>query len=119
MAETQAAERRPGRPRQQEIEPRVISAVTELIDAGTPVTVNAVVEKSGVSRAAVYRRWSTMAELTAAALDVGRVVVRPPEGLPLRDAFGFGFPSPGTVIPNDYPEWRLRQRLLLLSADVA
>lgn len=112
-----APDRRPGRPRQIDLEPRVLAAVTELIDEGIPITVSAVVQRSGVSRAALYRRWATMAQLAAAALDVGRVVIRPPEDLPLREAFGYGFPRPGEALGGDYPEGRLRQRLLLALAD--
>lgn len=111
------ADRRPGRPRQIELESRVLQAVVQLIDEGAPITVSAVVQRSRVSRAALYRRWATMAQLTAAALDVGRAVIRPPEGLPLREAFGHGFPKPGEVLGEDYPERRLRQRLLLALAD--
>lgn len=115
-----AAHRRPGRPRQVDLEPRVLSAVIELIDEGSPITVSAVVQRSGVSRAALYRRWATMAELTAAALDVGRVVIRPPRDLPLREAFDYGFPKPGvpSAVEQDYPEGRLRQRFLLALADL-
>lgn len=95
----------------------MLRSVTELIDAGTTITVNAVVERSGVSRAAIYRRWQTLPELTAAALDVGRVVIRPPADLTLFDAFRYGFPKPGQPVSPDFPEGRLRQRLLLALAD--
>ncbi len=139
-------ERRPGRPRQHGLETRVLEAVNELIDAGAAITVNAVVARSGVSRAAIYRRWSTMAELTAAALDVGRVTVQIPEALTVREALAFGHPqahsgsgalgaAAGGPASADsegsrgrieatvgetlaaYPEERLRQRLQLALAD--
>lgn len=112
-----ATERRPGRPQQSDLEPRVLAAVTELIDEGVPITVSAVVLRSGVSRAALYRRWTTKTQLTAAALDVGREVIRPPENLSLREAFSYGFPKSGEVLGEAYPEGRLRQRLLLALAD--
>ena len=110
--------RRPGRPRDTELQERVLVAVNELIDEAATITVSAVVERSGVSRAAIYRRWETLDKLTAAALDVGRMVVRPPEGLPVREALKYGFPTPGKGRVGAFPEDRLRQRLLLALADI-
>lgn len=95
----------------------MLGVVVELIDEGVPITVSEVVQRSGVSRVALYRRWSTMAQLTAAALDVGRAASAPPAGLPLREAFRHGFPKPGEVLSEDFPEGRLRRRLLLALAD--
>lgn len=112
-----ATGRRPGRPRDTELQERVLRSVVELIDDGVTVTVSAVVERSGVSRAAIYRRWETLDTLTAAALDVGRKVVRPPDGIPLREAFKSVYPQPGGTQISEFPEGRLRQRLLLALAD--
>ncbi|MET3902281.1 TetR/AcrR family transcriptional regulator [Paenarthrobacter sp. 4246] len=64
-------ERRPGRPRDTALESTVLSATVELLlERDTrDVTVSAITERSGVSRAALYRRWSSREELIAAALD--------------------------------------------------
>ncbi|SEI77335.1 transcriptional regulator, TetR family [Arthrobacter sp. yr096] len=64
-------ERRPGRPRDTALESTVLSATVELLlERDTrEVTVSAITERSGVSRAALYRRWSSREELLAAALD--------------------------------------------------
>ncbi|WP_349826719.1 hypothetical protein [Brevibacterium litoralis] len=48
--------RRPGRPRCDELDDRLVEAVLELLHDGADVTVNAVVRASGVSRATLYRR---------------------------------------------------------------
>lgn len=62
----------PGRPRESGHDDRVIDAVLALIDEEVTVTIRAVVERSGVSRAAIYRRWPALTDLVAAALDRGR-----------------------------------------------
>lgn len=64
--------RPPGRPRVEGHDDRIIDAVLTLVDAGRPVTLRAVVETSGVSRAAIYRRWASVSDLVAEALDRGR-----------------------------------------------
>lgn len=120
MADTVTADagaRRPGRPRNAALEERVLQVVIDLIDAGVPVTVGVVVERSGVSRSAIYRRWATFDMLISAALDEGRVVIQPPEHLTMREALRFGFPKPGQPSPVRYPEERLRQRFLLTLTD--
>ncbi len=64
--------RRPGRPRAEDIDDRLIAATVELLiesEDGAPLTVAAIVARSGVSRAALYRRWMSREELIAAALD--------------------------------------------------
>ncbi len=68
---TVAAERRPGRPRDTALESTVLAATVELLlERDTrDVTISAITERSGVSRAALYRRWSSREELLAAALD--------------------------------------------------
>lgn len=113
----EAAQRRPGRPRDESLEDRVLTAVTELIDEGATISVSIVVARSGVSRAAIYRRWATLDILIAAALDVGRTVFTPPEAMSVRDALRSGFPRPGYGLVSGFPEGRLRQRLLLALAD--
>ena len=95
----------------------MLDAVVELIDEESAITVNTVVQRSGVSRAAIYRRWETMAKLTAAALDRGRHIVELPDDLPVRGALGYGYPKEAAEVYSDYPEGRLRQRLRLGLAD--
>ncbi|MGJ3189613.1 TetR/AcrR family transcriptional regulator [Paenarthrobacter sp. FR1] len=64
-------ERHPGRPRDTALESAVLSSTVELLlERDTrEVTVSAITEDSGVSRAALYRRWRSREELLAAALD--------------------------------------------------
>lgn len=65
------AHRSPGRPRDTTLEATVLAATVDLLlERDTrDVTVAAITERSGVSRAAVYRRWSSREELLASALD--------------------------------------------------
>jgi AcrR family transcriptional regulator len=67
----QGLDRRPGRPRDTSLEASVLSATADLLlERDTKeVTIAAITERSGVSRAAVYRRWASREELLAAALD--------------------------------------------------
>ncbi|MFI2364344.1 TetR/AcrR family transcriptional regulator [Promicromonospora sp. NPDC019610] len=73
------AQRGPGRPRAQGHDERIVDAAVELLERGEEVTVSRVVERSGVSRAAIYRRWPSMTDLVATALDRGRA----PHTIPL------------------------------------
>ncbi|WEK61696.1 MAG: TetR/AcrR family transcriptional regulator C-terminal ligand-binding domain-containing protein [Candidatus Microbacterium colombiense] len=116
-----AVRRRPGRPRDEEIDGQIVAATLEVIDAGEEVTVSRVVAGSGVSRAALYRRWPSLTLLIAAALDVGREV--PPEfpaDADLREILltGLGLGSDG-VAPSapGYSEERFRQRIRLVMSD--
>lgn len=115
--------RRPGRPRDEDIDAQIVAATLEIIDAGEDVTVARVVARSGVSRAALYRRWPTLTMLIAAALDVGREV--PPEypaDADLREILltGLGLGADG-VAPSapGYSEERFRQRIRLVMSDRA
>lgn len=115
--------RRPGRPRDEEIDGQIVAATLEIIDAGDDVTVSRVVVRSGVSRAALYRRWPSLTLLIAAALDVGREV--PPEypaDADLHEVLlaGLGLGADG-VAPSapGYSEERFRQRIRLVMADRA
>lgn len=116
-----AVRRRPGRPRDEEIDGQIVDATLEIIDAGEEVTVSRVVARSGVSRAALYRRWPSLTLLIAAALDVGREV--PPEypaDADLHEVLlaGLGLGADG-VAPSapGYTEERFRQRIRLVMAD--
>lgn len=115
--------RRPGRPRDEEIDGQIVEATLEIIDAGDEVTVSRVVARSGVSRAALYRRWPSLTLLIAAALDVGREV--PPDYPADADLHeillaGLGLGADG-VAPSapGYSEERFRQRIRLVMADRA
>ncbi|MGO2140593.1 MAG: helix-turn-helix domain-containing protein [Leucobacter sp.] len=116
-----AVRRGPGRPRDTDMDPQIVAAVLELIDAEEEVTVSRVVERSGVSRAALYRRWPSLTTLIAAALDVGRTV--PPElpvGGDLRETlFTSLIGSPTSISASGYSEARFRQRIRLVMADRA
>jgi AcrR family transcriptional regulator len=104
---------------------QIVAATLAIIDAGQDVTVSRVVAQSGVSRAALYRRWPSLTTLIATALDVGRTV--PPEypdGVDLRDAVfeGLGLGESGvvtSVAASGYSEERFRQRIRLVMADRA
>lgn len=118
-----AVRRRPGRPRDEEIDGLIVDATLGIIDAGEEVTVSRVVACSGVSRAALYRRWPSLTLLIAAALDVGREV--PPDypaDADLHEALlaGLGLGADG-VAPSapGYSEERFRQRIRLVMADRA
>lgn len=118
-----AVRRRPGRPRDEEIDGQILQATLAIIDAGEDVTVGRVVDRSGVSRAALYRRWPSLTTLIAAALDVGRTV--PPEypgEQDLREALlgGMGLGDDG-IAPSapGFSEERFRQRIRLVMADRA
>lgn len=111
--------RGPGRPRNDDLDDRILNATLELIDAGEHVTVARIVEQGGVNRAAIYRRWSSLTDLIAAALDVGRQV---PPSLDLDGdlhdqiiAMVVGPESPAAT--GDYGEARFRQRISLAMAD--
>jgi AcrR family transcriptional regulator len=118
-----AVRRRPGRPRDEDLDGQIVAATLDIIDAGEEVTVSRVVARSGVSRAALYRRWPSLTTLIAAALDVGREV--PPEfpaDVDLRETLlsGLGLGADG-VAPSapGYSEERFRQRIRLVMSDRA
>ncbi|MFC4138403.1 MULTISPECIES: TetR/AcrR family transcriptional regulator [unclassified Microbacterium] len=118
VTEGVAVRRGPGRPRDEDIDQQIIAATLELIDAEEQVTVSRIVARSGVSRAALYRRWESLTVLIAAALDVGRTV---PEAYPadvdLREAVFAGLMDPADAA--GYSEQRFRQRIRLVMADRA
>ncbi|SDF20803.1 transcriptional regulator, TetR family [Blastococcus aurantiacus] len=112
-------DRRPGRPRDEDIEERVLAATLALVDAGAPVTLGRVVAGSGASRAAIYRRWPSLTALLAAALDQGREVLRVPGDGDLRERlFGLYLDGPARVAES-YTDARFRRRLQLTLADRA
>jgi AcrR family transcriptional regulator len=72
------ADRRPGRPRDATVEARVLGATQELlIDVGfDQLTIDAVAERCGMSRATIYRRWTDKTELVVDA--ASQLLVSPP-----------------------------------------
>ncbi|KQZ11811.1 transcriptional regulator [Microbacterium sp. Root53] len=111
--------RGPGRPRAAGLDERVVAAALELIDAELPVTAGRLVERSGVSRAAIYRRWPSLADLVAAALDRGREPLEIPIDGDLRSAIFESFLGGAERQPSTYSDERMRQRLRLALADRA
>ena len=116
-----AVRRGPGRPRDEEIDGQIIAATLALIDAEEEVTVSRVVEHSGVSRAALYRRWPSLTMLIAAALDVGRTVPPPmdAEGDLYAAVVGAVFGDSASVTASGYSEVRFRHRIRLVMGDRA
>lgn len=113
-----AVRRGPGRPRDQELDGHILAGALALIDDGETVTVRRLVQRSGVTRAAIYRRWPSLTALVAAALDVGRTI--PPE-IPLdgdlREAVLAAMFGGQSVSVVGYSEERFRQRIRLAMAD--
>lgn len=113
-----AVRRGPGRPRDEDLDAQILDAALALIDAAEPVTVGRIVARSGVSRAALYRRWPSLTALIAAALDVGREV---PPAIPddgdLREEVLGAFAAGHSVSASGYSEARFRQRISLAMTD--
>ncbi len=74
------------RPRDPEVDVRILQVVRELIESAgaAEVTIEAVAERAGVSRPTVYRRWATRAELLFAAETNATVAVEFPDTGSLR-----------------------------------
>ncbi|MFS4092333.1 TetR/AcrR family transcriptional regulator [Streptomyces sp. AF1A] len=70
-AQTQKAERGPGRPRQERVTDDTLEAVIELVtEQGVEaVTMDAVAARAGVSKPAIYRRWPSKRALIIAAAE--------------------------------------------------
>lgn len=62
----------PGRPPNEALDKQVIKATRRLIKDNKPLTIQEIVDASGASRSAIYRRWPGLNELIADALDYGR-----------------------------------------------
>ncbi|WP_261166707.1 TetR/AcrR family transcriptional regulator [Microbacterium sp. Marseille-Q6965] len=103
----------------EEHDERILRAALELIDSGREVTVNAVVAASGVSRAALYRRWGSVTDLVAAALDHGRnnAIEIPTEGDLRQNIIDAYFTRGRESLGADYPDRRFRLRMRLVMAD--
>lgn len=110
----------PGRPRHPGHDEKIIDATLRLIDGNRKVTVNAVVEESGVSRAAVYRRWPSMTDLIATALDQGRSTPLIDTSGDIRSALIDALYTRSTVlraVGETYTSRRFRKRLELMMSD--
>lgn len=94
-------------------------ATLALVDDGAPVTLNRVVAGSGVSRAAIYRRWPSLTALLAAALDRGRTVVPVPHQGGLRERLLGLYLGDPARLAGSYTDARFRRRLQLTLADRA
>lgn len=117
---TELATRPVGRPRDEQIEQRVLDAAVELLQArpaGEEFTLAELVEASGVSRAAIYRRWENRNAILVAALDHARSPVHPaPKAARLREQL---IETYRTAINRDSPEEfnLIRKRLVLALKD--
>lgn len=117
-AKDPARRRGPGRPREEGHDERILQAALGLIDEGRPITVAAVVEVSGVSRAALYRRWGSLTDLVAAALDHGRAEIEIPlDGDLKQSIIDVYFARSRAARGAAYPERRFRLRMQLVLAD--
>ncbi|MGL3805492.1 TetR-like C-terminal domain-containing protein [Paeniglutamicibacter sp. R2-26] len=91
---TQRPAARPGRPRDRAIEAKVVAAARDLIresnDSGD-YTLAQLVERSGVSRAAIYRRWDSVRAVSVAALDADRKPIPLPAAASLRETLIRGY----------------------------
>lgn len=115
---TEVTRRGPGRPRTVSHDDRILEAVTGLVDRDEEITVNAVVKASGVSRAALYRRWSSMTELISMALDRGRASIKLDLTGRIKDAItDVIFGHVDRTIGQDYTQHRFRKRIQLVMQD--
>jgi len=114
---TAGTTRGPGRPRSHGHDERIVDAAVELLERGEEITVSRVVERSGVSRAAIYRRWPSMTDLVATALDRGRAPhTIPLEGDLLQNVLDAYTTAPSTT-RETYSEERFRLRVRLAMTD--
>ncbi|WP_181149764.1 TetR-like C-terminal domain-containing protein [Arthrobacter sp. MYb227] len=115
------AKRGPGRPRATDIERRVLQASRELISESANAgeyTLNQLVERSGVSRAAIYRRWDSLRTLNVAALDIDRVPLPQPAADTLRETLLQGYAQGVTAI-DDSAMAMITKRLIMGLRDPA
>ena len=114
---TAGTTRGPGRPRSHGHDERIVDAAVELLDRGEEITVSRVVELSGVSRAAIYRRWPSMTDLVATALDRGRAPhTIPLDGDLLQNVLD-AYTSASATTRETYSEERFRLRMRLAMTD--
>lgn len=81
-------DRAPGRPRDHDIDDRILAVAREHLarDGYQAMSLAAVAEEAATTRQALYRRWSSKAELaTAAIAAIARATERPPTDDPFVD----------------------------------
>ena len=81
-----SVDRKPGRPRDQSVEPAVTRAVLEILEDVGPGALNMdeVAARAGVSKATIYRRWDSKEDLIVDAIVSLVSKVQPPEGPDIR-----------------------------------
>lgn len=109
--------RGPGRPRAEGHDERILTAAVDLIRRGEEVTVTRVVEASGVSRAALYRRWTSMTDLVAAAMDQGRAPHTIPLEGDLLENLVAAYTQASSAARRTYSDERFRMRIRLAMTD--
>lgn len=108
----------PGRPRAPGHDEKIIEATLHLIDTSRKITVSEIVKLSGVSRAAVYRRWPSLTDLIATALDQGRNYPDVDVNGSIREILAETFfVHPDETRGGDYPLRRFRKRMELIMAE--
>lgn len=112
-----ASRRGPGRPRAEGHDERIVDAALELLERGEDITVSRIVELSGVSRAAIYRRWPSMTDLVAAALDRGREPYAVSLEGDLLENVLHAFGPAGRTAGTQFSEERFRMRMRLAMSD--
>ncbi|EME21385.1 TetR/AcrR family transcriptional regulator [Rhodococcus triatomae] len=109
--------RGPGRPRNDDIDGQILAATLALVDENETPTVARIVERSGVSRAALYRRWPSITTLVATAVDRGREQPGPmPTDGDLRETLFDAFLGSADG-RTDYPDERFRRRIAMAMED--
>jgi AcrR family transcriptional regulator len=114
---TAGTTRGPGRPRSHGHDERIVDAAVELLERGEEITVSRVVERSGVSRAAIYRRWPSMTDLVATALDRGRAPHTIPLAGDLLQNVLDAYTTSSSTTRETYSEERFRLRMRLAMTD--
>jgi AcrR family transcriptional regulator len=109
--------RGPGRPRAAGHDERIVDAALDLLERGEDITVSRIVELSGVSRAAIYRRWPSMTDLVAAALDRGREPYSISLDGDLLQNVLHAFGPAGRTASPQFSEERFRMRMRLAMSD--
>lgn len=81
------AARRPGRPRDDSVDSAVIAATLDLVEEEGlgAVSMEAIAERAGVSKASIYRRWDGKGELLVDCVAGLVGEVQPPENTEIRD----------------------------------
>lgn len=111
--------RRLGRPRNETLDTKILKAARQIIENDEKVSIEAIVKESGASRASVYRRWPSLNNLIASALDDGRKSeVSIDLSGTVKDGFiALFFEDFSAAHGEDYTVERLRKRMELTMSD--